>query len=448
MKFAIGVLLALGLASVLAVVFGEFFPASVPGGEQFYLSRMGAGKFNMLKFLGVFNPYRSFWYIGLLTILSLSMTVCTYKQMKSMWRLAFGKSFKETKEEIKKYSNAQTVSLQKESRNIQENLIALLRKHFYKVDIRETDSRILGFARKGGLSRIGIQMLHFGLVITFVAGLIASLFGYSVYIWGGEGDVRRVPDRDFTIRVEGFEILYNENGQVKDYLCDLTVLKDGEEKKSKKIEVNKPLNFEGITFYQSSYRADPRQVESVTLNISRKEGENATTWSQNIPNLQTVQLEGSDYSLRIVDFAGNFQMDAGKIFSAPGINEFRNPAVKLAIFENDTALVRSGWVFTPKMAGFHNFFPDYTMELVGFDRMFETGLNARKNPGSPGIWAGLFLMTLGICLIFYVTHKRIWFVIEGGEVVVGGVANRNRSEFEEELTELIARLSNKDGAES
>ena len=69
MKFAIGVLIGLGIASIVAVVLGEFFPSNVPGGEEFYLNRMGATKFRILKVLGVFNPYRSCWYIGLLEVL-------------------------------------------------------------------------------------------------------------------------------------------------------------------------------------------------------------------------------------------------------------------------------------------------------------------------------------------------------------------------------------------
>lgn len=441
MKFAIGVLLTLGIASILAVVLGEFFPASVPGGEQYYISRMGADKFNALKALGVFNPYRSFWYIGLLAILSISMTACTVRQMKPMLRLAFSKSFKTSKKETGQLKNAQTYKFSGQTSEIQEKFISILKKHHYRVSIEGGESVIAGFAAKGGLSRTGIQMMHFGLVIIFIGGLIASLFGYSLYSWGGEGDVLRVQDRDFLVRVDGFQIIYNDVGQVKDYLCDLTVLEDGEEVKTNRIEVNKPLIHKGITFYQSSYRPDPRHVNGVTLNVSRQEGENQSTQSLIIPKNEKVNLPGSDYSVSMIDFVGNFRMDGGKIFSAPGIGEFRNPAVKISIFENDTEIVKSGWVFTPQLAGFHNFFPEFSMQLVGFDQVYETGLNVRKNPGSPMIWAGLVLMTLGVCLIFYITHKRIWFVIEEGELVFGGVANRNKSEFDNELKNMLAEVS-------
>ena len=56
MQFAIGVLITLGVASIVAIVLGEFFPGDVAGGEVFYLERMGEAKFRVLKILGVFNP--------------------------------------------------------------------------------------------------------------------------------------------------------------------------------------------------------------------------------------------------------------------------------------------------------------------------------------------------------------------------------------------------------
>jgi len=447
MKFAITILVVLGIASILAIVLGEFFPPNVPGGEGFYLERMGPTQFRILKALGVFDPYHSFWYVGLLFILCLSMTVCTIKRSLSMWRLAFDKSIKSDKQDILKYKNAKSVRVNKDPETVKATVSHILKKRFYRIRFEEKNGSVVWFACKGGLSRIGVILLHFGLVILFLGGLITTLLGYSLMSWGSPGDILSVQERDFQVRVDDFQILTNPQGQVKDYLCTLTVLEDGKEVRTKQIEVNKPLKYRGITFYQSSYRSNPRQVESVTLSVRGTQKEASMQIVELVKN-DTKQIPGTDYRIEIADFAGNFRMDGGRVFSVPGMNEFRNPAVKLNVYDNEQSLIKSGWVFNPQMAGFHNFFEDYQFQLVDFSRITATGLNVRKNPGAVWIWIGLVLMSLGVLMVFWMTHKRIWGMMsdaQGGrtEITLGGLSNKNKTDFTREIQHFVKELKSR-----
>lgn len=445
MKFGIGILIALGIASIIAIALGEFFPANVVGGEATYIQKMGLTKFRILKVLGVFNPYRSFWYIGILGFLTLSTLVCTLRRLPIAWRLTVHKSFKSSKDDILTFNNGKSFKTKRNIQEINAKLALLLKKKFYKVESDRQNSTIYVFAQRGRISHWGVVFLHLGLVITVFGGLMASLFGYSVYRWGGEGDVLSVPERKFNVRVDDFTIQKNQQGQVKDYLCTLTVLEDGQKILAKKIEVNKPLRYKGINFYQSSYRADPRAVESVRLKVRSTivdlgQDEIILT-GQN----EATLLAGSPYSFRIVDFAGNFRLEKGKVYSMPGINEFLNPAVKLSVLDDNGEPVKNGWVFSPRMAGFHNFLEGYQFELIGFEKVLETGLNVTQNPGASWIWTGLTLMTVGILMAFSLTHKRIWGIIDDvkgkkQDVTLGGVANKNKEDFNKEIKTLIKQL--------
>ncbi len=63
----------------------------------------------------------------------------------------------------------------------------------------------------------------------------------------------------FSVRCDDFEVEFYENSQMpREYKSWLTVIEDGKEVMRKAIEVNDPLTYKGITFYQASYGMIPR----------------------------------------------------------------------------------------------------------------------------------------------------------------------------------------------
>ncbi len=73
----------------------------------------------------------------------------------------------------------------------------------------------------------------------------------KVFLFGNKGTA----ELDFSIRCNSFAIDFYPNGMPKEYTSSLTVLENGREVLTKTIEVNDPLTYKGITFYQSSYEA-------------------------------------------------------------------------------------------------------------------------------------------------------------------------------------------------
>ncbi|UCE19380.1 MAG: cytochrome c biogenesis protein ResB, partial [Gemmatimonadota bacterium] len=367
---------------------------------------------------------------------------CTIKRLQGNVRAAFGKSFKRTVSEIAGVQNARTglspASAEQTLRTVRE----LLARKFYAVHVKREDDGYVLFAARWGISRLGSFLTHSGLVIAVSGGLIASLLGYSVFRWGGSGDRIEAPDGGFHVRVEKFEIESNEAGQVKDYLSTLTVLEDGDSLFTKVIEVNHPLRYRGFSFYQSSYRPDDRDFEEAVIGVRDTSGNMITMVQARMGEMSAIPE--TPYTFEPVDFAGNFVMRGTEVFSDQRFNEFRNPAVKVSLFENDS-LLRDGWIFKPQLAGFHPLLDDYGLELVDVAPTHETGLRITWNPGAPLIWVGLIVMTIGVCITFFLSHRRIWVVVQRrsdqeSHVAMCGATNRDREMFEKQLGQIMEKI--------
>ena len=65
-----------------------------------------------------------------------------------------------------------------------------------------------------------------------------------------------------------------------------------------------------------------------------------------------------------------------------------------------------------------------------------------KDPGVWVVWFGCALMILGICIAFFLSHKRIWIRVANGRVTVGGTANKNQAAFQLLFDDLVGKIKN------
>jgi cytochrome c biogenesis protein len=100
----------------------------------------------------------------------------------------------------------------------------------------------------------------------------------------------------------------------------------------------------------------------------------------------------------------------------------------------------------PALEGFaENDRSPFQFEPVDLKMGYFTGLEVSHEPGQWAVWSGVVLMGIGLALVFYVAHARVWAVpvrtAKGQlELWVGGTANRNRDAFEETFRELTAKI--------
>ncbi len=82
--------------------------------------------------------------------------------------------------------------------------------------------------------------------------------------------------------------------------------------------------------------------------------------------------------------------------------------------------------------------------LEDYDQTYYTGLQLAKDPGMNVVWIGSGILVLGLCIMFYVAHRKVWIKVEeedgGVTLQVTGISNRNPIAFEQEFEDLKQQI--------
>jgi len=487
MKFAVIILVVIAVVSLLSMFLVEFYPmqATFPGWEAFYQKQysMGGGIFALFKIFKLYDPYRSWWYQCLLGILAISLSACTLDRIKGTIRVAFSPQFRLTPDNLSIMPHYKRWN----GLHNEAAFVGLLKRRF-RLYQRDIESGKAYYGSRGWLHLFGPLAIHAGILSLVIGGLWVSLFGTSSSIAGYAGDVVDVPGADFKIRIDDFQIQYyplntgqtvlvsnsylgrikeklsdsffvvehmthggawavdtlaaseltnefdleRDRGNIKDYVCKLTVLQGGEErarttmegaqeKLSAAIEVNHPLRYERYRFYQSSYDAENARItatyDSLALRVMRTSDASVLDTIWLTPDLK-MPVPSTDLDVSATQFLPDFRItDAGPTTVSTKLN---NPAVKIEFSRDDSASFYQ-WSFLGKE--FHQSRSDLPVSLQFVDirnpkseRLIKTILQVKKSPGTDVIWIGFILMTLGLILAFYIGFYRVWaLVIPKGE---------------------------------
>jgi cytochrome c biogenesis protein len=109
----------------------------------------------------------------------------------------------------------------------------------------------------GGLRQWSLIILHIGVILILIGGMINNWFGESATLRLAEGEQALIAqDKSgvgVNIQLEGFEIELYENSMPSQYLSHVSLYKNSKLEQQSTISVNHPLRYEGIKIYQQSY---------------------------------------------------------------------------------------------------------------------------------------------------------------------------------------------------
>jgi len=240
----------------------------------------------------------------------------------------------------------------------------------------------------------------------------------------------------FALRCDGAGQENHPDGTPRRWWSQLAVLEGGREVLRKEIEVNDPLVYSGLRFFQASYgstgeaaaiklRATSKKDASVTRDLTLAVGEAAELDAET-----TVQL---------AQFIPDFVVVGNRVETRS--DQPNNPAIQLLVESKDGSAAKV-WVF-PKFPGFsHADQSPFTFEFQDMESGYYTGLQVAYEPGQWGVWAGSILMGIGLIMAFYMVHIRFWVVpvtdARGRTILwVGASAGKNREEFEQRFRRLV-----------
>jgi cytochrome c biogenesis protein len=428
LRLAIFVIIILASASIIGTIIEQNQPLEKY--RQFYSD----GTIRILESVGLFDMYHSWWFLLLLVLFTVNLICCTLDRLPRVVKVV--RNPKTTLDE----NLEKTLGLVDRWKRKGE-LTALaatyqeaLKSSFARPRVTENAGTLHLYAEKGVISRFGVYVTHLSIIIIFLGAIIGNVFGFKGYANIVEGESTSViptrggtakVDLGFAVRCNKFWVDYYPNGQPKEYSSDLSIIENGREVLRKKIEVNDPLQYKGVWFYQASYGS--AGATTVTVAVNAQDGSSRETITLSPGQKEKIAGYGT---ISAIDYQGNFQ----------GLG----PAL-LVVLEKPGEQPAQFWLLES--------YPEFDrqrrdsryLSFAGINEIFYTGLQVAQDPGVNIVWVGCTLMVVGIMIAFFVSHKRLWLRLSRGgdgrvDVVLAGSTNKNRLVFEKKFEKIQADM--------
>jgi cytochrome c biogenesis protein len=435
-RLAISLLIILTVVSVVGII----IPQDLPSFQ--YLHKLGGfwGKIVLgAQFDHVFSAP---WFYALLGLLSLNLVACILTRLWKNLIRSFKVSFLGSEAEIEGFKHQYSFITGKSVPAAREGAVKSLRKLGFSTHLDEKSSQVSG--KKGGLKEVGSIAFHSSIILLFIGGLLGKFGGYSVLQEFENGQVAPVPQRTFLVRSDWFKIETNEKGEIKEYMTKLSVLKpDSSLILEKVVEVNSPLTYQGVRFYQASYNKESEAVQDVSLLI-KGIGKDTFSYEGTFPFNQAAPIPGTKTLLTVKRFLGDFVLEGEH--NVPGLRskEHNNPAILVGMADNNDKPIDQ-WIFQ-NFPDVHEAKGKYKVVLLEYTPILSTGIQIRYSPGIQLIWTGILLMTLGILAMFYVSKRSLWVFIKEQDgktsVSIGGISDRAPSSFRKAFEAACASVKN------
>ncbi|WP_427160430.1 cytochrome c biogenesis protein [Aliinostoc sp. HNIBRCY26] len=418
LRLAIALLLIIALFSVTGTVIEQgqspaFYQANYPEHPALF----GFLTWKVIQVVGLDHVYRTWWFLALLVLFGTSLTACTFTRQLPALKAARRWKYYEEPRQFQKLA----LSAELDNGSV-ESLTPLLQNRRYKI-FQEKDGIL--YARKGIVGRIGPIIVHIGIVTILLGGIWGAMTGFIAQEMIASGDTFQIQNiidagplaapvpKDWSVRVNRFWIDYTPKGGIDQFYSDMSVLNNqGQEVDHKKIFVNQPLRYHGITFYQTDWGISSVRVRlnkspvfqlPMALLDTKGQGRIWGTWIPTKPDLsEGVSLLAKDLQGMVL------------IYDAQG---------KLV----DT--VRTG--MSTQVNGI-------TLKIA--DVVGSTGLQIKADPGIPIVYVGFAVLMLGTVMSYF-SHSQIWALKTGDRLYIGGKTNRAQVAFEREVLEILDSLS-------
>ncbi len=421
-KLALFTLFLLATTSIIGTV--------IPQKESFgwYAQNYSESTAKIFQVLSIPDMYNSWWFLGLLTLLSINLIVCSFDRFPGVWKQIKADNLATNLTRLPKMRLSDAWVSGKSEETLATELTNSLARKGWQAGHRRRDNSLLLFAQKGAMTRTGVYIVHASILMIFLGAIIGEMYGFkgsvmlpetkathSIFEFGSGKAI----DLGFEVRCERFEIEFYDSGMPKAYRSQLTILEDGKITMEKEIVVNDPLTYNGITFYQSSYQG----YEDFLLTVTDQEsGKDETVV---LPFQQRSDLPTHGAAIGVINAETTGQsITRMKVW----FNDEQGPASIFWLKAGDQVTVER---------------PGKKYSVAG-KQMYATGLQVARDPGVWVVYIGCGMMILGLFIAFFMSHRRIWILLtkEDGNVSVlmSGSANKNKIGFEKIFSSLSAEL--------
>jgi cytochrome c biogenesis protein len=471
-RFAVTVIALLFGASAAGWVSTELVPPDVPARTEHYRGLWGAAAVKLITFLRLYDPFHSFWYGSVLALFFVVLLACVATRWRQLalrsWRVDFPAGAEELRGKTRSFeipwrsprggegtqdaaASRSGQMREREKRTKVETLRALfpeisslIRKRGYRVISREQGDAIRFAAYSGRWRSPGTMLFHVGILVITIGGVIGTFAVRREMTFVREGTSVPFPaDSTLSLRVDDFELVTTERGEIKDYISTVSILDAGGSLiASGKVEVNRPMKVRGRRIYQSQYTTDEGSFARARIGYALRGG--TGNGSIDLAPGRLVSLGNGAITLTAVRFIPDFRMSPEGPFSASSLP--LNPALEVDVAGGGSA--ETGWLFLHHPDFNKRFSAPVDLVLMQCEPVYVSGLEVSANPGSPILFAGFALATIGLMLMYFCNPRVLKGIADREALTVAAVEWRWNASFEREfgdLRETIQRTVNRRG---
>ncbi len=421
-------------AEQMAEMHAAYDPLSVLG------LNIGPGMVDVFERLGFFRVFSAPWFILLLTLLVVSIVVCTLDRTPGLWRAAHN---------VKVAQAPQFFDLRLDQRahfadadeGTADELGRVLRSRRFR--LREEEVALADgstvrhlYGDRNQYLKLTTLFTHLGLILFLAGGAVTTAFGYETVVFLGEGQTAPVqavgtPD-NLLVKNVHFEAPTRPDGSFSDFRTDLAVFQNGQEVARKTIRVNDPLEFNGYFFHQNTF--GPAAQLAIHDPAGRLVWDGPVLLAGELADRPQgfLTIPGSELGLLVVL---DRSVDGIPLLALSGITATPQPGGGNIAFLRALGLgstsepgTTGGYAVTWKSAGAY------------------TGMVIKRDPGQGLIWVAYLSLITGLMLTFYFPRRRLWARLNEDRLELAMLADRYvdaEREFGELVEDLSVRLRNR-----
>ena len=405
MKFGIILLIIIGVSSIA----GTLIPQDNIIG--FYESTYGPTFFKIIKTFSLHKVYSSWWFITMVLVLSLNLTLCSIKRLPSILKKMKRKPNLDQELKSKDFTFERELDSELDIDKLFKN------SKFKKIEKKDNDDGTFYFAQKNSIGHIGSWITHIGLLIIIIAYVFGKMTGFEAFVHGVPGSIQPVEGTDYWIEIEDFDIEFREDNTVSQYLSEIKITdNEGDYSERGDVKVNHPFRAKNMNIYQNG--------TGWALDVALKK--NNEDYSSKILYQSEVYVEDDkNIALHFVNFYPDYDDSHGQPQTlTPYLN---NPKLLYSIFYEGQRVAMNVADMGDEIV-----WEEYSF-TIDSPQMF-TLLQVGSDPGMKAAGAGGVLLVLGVFLAFYINPKELKvFRYKDGSTKIWADSSKNEDIFKSEM---------------
>ena len=378
---------------------------------------------------GLDHVYTTWWFLGIIFLFSLNIAL-NLKDRVVVARRQFSDKRFLAGEALERLELSCRLPGREPCAEIREKFAGFFSKRGYAVT-EYPDGFVAGRGRAGFWN---VPLFHGGLLIVLTGVLVSSLTKFSGSFEISEGQTFRggrpdfvnvdygilklAPKFDFEVRLSKFVAEYWDAGHPRLFQSTVDVARDGRILFSRNIEMNKPLRYEELSFYQTKYYG-----YSASFYTSDGGAGSGASGFVNFPYKERYSgIQVQHFNIPQTGYKAELKYD----MAYPDI-------VALTVLDGNKTV----WKGLLQKEG--------RVDLGGVYLIFGgivnwTALTVSRDWGVPVVYSGFALLVLSVFCIVFVTPKTFYVLCDDKGILIGAKTAREREIFREEFEGMISRI--------